>query len=306
MACGLLARSYLNLKRMTINMIAQRVDSAENPAQEVAYLGPEGTYAHLVAKQRYPGNSVRLIPLGSVAEVFEYLDQNKEGKGIVPIENSSGGLIIPTIDGIIEHASALFIEEELSIDVKLALMSKPGRQIETIYSHFAPLHHCEKFLKRNYPTSKTVPCPSTSNAAWAASEDEHGAAIGSIDQADIHGFDVLVYPILEDIPNVTQFFLLGHHKRAAEEGRKTSLVVALPDYPGSLVDFLKPFADSKVNLKRIESRPIMGRPNTYNFLVELDGTENDNEVGVALKLAEKVSVRFQNVGSYPVLPQFKS
>lgn len=277
-----------------------------NPSFEVAYLGPEGTYAHLVAKQRYPEKAAKLIPFGSVPEVFEYLERNKKGKGIVPVENSSGGLIIPTIDGIIDHACTLYIEEELSIDVKLALMSKKGRKIETIYSHSAPLHHCEKFLKKNYPGAKTSPCTSTANAAKAAADDKHGAVIGSLDQADIHGFEVLAYPILEEIPNVTQFFLLSHHKRAPKEGEKTSLVVALPNYPGSLVDFLKPFADSKVNLKRIESRPIVGQPNTYNFLVELDGTEKESAVSKAIKLAEKVSVKFHNVGSYPVIPQFKS
>ena len=278
----------------------------KDPNFEVAYLGPEGTYAHLVAKQRYPQPSAKLIPFGSVPEVFEYLERNKKGKGIVPIENSSGGLILPTIDGIIDHACTLYIEEELSIDVKLALMSKKGRKIETIYSHFAPLHHCEKFLRKHYPSAKTSPCTSTANAAKAAAEDNHGAAIGSLDQADIHGFEVLEYPILQDVPNVTQFFLMSHNKVATPKAKKTSLVVALPDYPGSLVDFLKPFADAKVSLKRIESRPIVGQPNTYNFLVELDGTEKDAMVAKAMKSAEKVSVKFHNVGSYPVVAQFKS
>lgn len=272
----------------------------------VAYLGPEGSFSHLVAKQRYPKNSALLIPLGSVSEIFEYLESHKNGKGIVPVENSSGGLIIPTVDGIIEHARTLSIEEELSLDVKLALMSRKERKIQTVYSHFAPLQHCEPFLKKRYPNAKRVPCTSTANAAKLAAEDRHGAAIGPLDTAKIYGLEVLDYPIRKEIKNVTQFFLVSHHKKAAGEGGKTSLVVALPNYPGSLVDFLRPFADAKVNLKRIESRPIVGEPNTYNFLVELDGTEKDSSVAIAMKLAEKVSVKFHNVGSYPVIPQFQS
>ncbi len=274
---------------------------------EVAYLGPEGSFAHLVAKQRYAGTSHRLVPLRSVGEVFEYLDLHENVKGIVPIENSSGGIIYPTVDGIIDHSCMLFIEEELSIDVKLALMSKKGRKIERIYSHFAPLHHCGPYIKANYPNATTLPCDSTPNAAKAAALDENGAAIGTIDAAEIYGLDdILAQEIRNDIPNVTQFFLVGRERNNSGDNKKTSLVVTLPNHPGGLVHFLNPFADSNVNLTRIQSRPVTGAPNTYNFLIELDRTESDPSVGKALKLAKKVTLRLHNVGSYPVMPRYKS
>src|SRR5437899_1887491 len=109
------------------------------PDSKIAYLGPEGSFAQLVAKLRFPEST--LIPLRSVPEVFEYLEAHVEGKGVVPIENSSGGLIVPTVDEIIEHACSLFIQEELSLDVKLALLGKKGEEITAIFSHFAPLYH---------------------------------------------------------------------------------------------------------------------------------------------------------------------
>ena len=275
-----------------------------SPNFDIAYLGPEGSFAHLVAQKRYPNSS--LIPFRTVPEVFEYLEEHEEGKGIVPIENSSGGLIVQTVDGIIEHACSLLIEEELSIDVKLALMAKGGGEIKKIYSHFAPLHHCESFLKRKYPNAKTIPCDSTSAAAQAAARDIDSAAIGPIVNAEMCGLEVLVYPIEEDIPNVTQFFVVGHKRHESLNNTKTSLVVALPNKSGSLFDFLRPFAEAGVNLTRIESRPIVGQPNTYRFLVEVAGTERDEAVRNSFDGAKAVSTQFYDVGSYPVTARYQS
>lgn len=273
-------------------------------ALSVAYLGPEGSFSQLVARQRFPGST--LVPFRTVPEVFDYLEENQGGKAIVPIENSSGGLIIQTVDGIIEHASTLFIEEELSLNVKLALMGHAGQPIETIYSHFAPLSHCEPYLRERYPEAKAIPCTSTSASAEAAKVDPRAATIGLVDQAKMYGLEVLEYPLCADVANVTQFFLMGHERRPVGEGEKTSLVVALPNHPGSLYSFLKPFAEAGVNLTRIESRPMMGQPNTYRFLVELHGTEKEPQVQQAFAGARSVSTHFANVGSYPVVPRYES
>jgi chorismate mutase/prephenate dehydratase len=270
----------------------------------VAYLGPEGSFAHLVAKQRYQGASLK--PFKTIAEVFEYLSQEPASKGIVPIENSSGGTIMPTVDGLIQHACQLYVEEELSLDVKLALMGRKGNAIEIIYSHFAPLNHCEKWLKKNYSSAKQVTAPSTSGAVLFATQEPNAAAIGSIENAELYGLDVLYYPIEKDIPNVTQFFVVGHSHQMTSDSKKTSLVVALPDRAGSLCSFLKPFRDAEVNLKRIQSRPIIGQPNTYMFFIEIDGKETDDPVRAALGEAEKVATSIKSLGSYPVKARYQS
>ena len=271
---------------------------------DVAYLGPQGSFAHLVAEQRYPNN--KLIPFRSIPEVFEFLEENKDVKGVVPIENSSGGMIVQTVDGIIEHALTLFIEEELSLNVKLALMGRRGETITAIYSHSAPINHCEPFIRQKFPKAKTIMTDSTSAAAQEVARSSGAAVIGPITNAEMYGLEVLEYPILENVPNVTQFFVMGHTRNSAERGEKTSLVMALPNHPGSLYSFLKPFADSAVNLTRIESRPIAGQPNTYRFLVELIGTERDSSVAAALRGAETVATQFHIVGAYPVLPRYHS
>ena len=150
-------------------------------------------------------------------------------------------------------------------------------------------------------------CDSTPNAAKAAAADENGAAIGTLDAAEIYGLDdILAYEIRNEIPNVTQFFLVGRERNTSEDNKKTSLVVTLPNHPGGLVHFLNPFADSGVNLTRIQSRPVVGEPNTYNFLIELDHAESDPAVNAALKQAKEFTVRLNHVGSYPVMPRYQS
>ncbi len=271
---------------------------------EVAYLGPEGSFSHLVAQKRYPDRPLK--PFRTVPEVFSYLEQHEHDKGIVPIENSSGGMIVQTVDGLIEHACTLFIQEELSLNVRLALLAKPGAEIRAVYSHFAPLQHCEPWLKEHYPEAKTIPQPSTSGSAEAAAREPGVAAIGQLAMAEMYGLEVVAYPIRDEVPNITQFFVVGHTREETAQAEKTSLVVALANHAGSLFSFLKPFAETGVNLTRIESRPTVGQPNTYRFLVELHGTEKDDAVRAAFRGAQAVSTQFYNVGSYPVLPRYQS
>lgn len=270
----------------------------------VAYLGPEGSFSHLVAKQRFADGT--LLPCKGIADVFDFVRETEEGLGVVPIENSTGGTIMPTVDGLIDNACRLYVEEELSLDVKLALIGRRDVGIEAVYSHFAPLQHCEKWLKQRYPDARQVAAPSTSGAVQLAAQEQNAAAIGPIENATKHGLEVLHYPIAENVPNVTQFFVIGHHKITAVECRKTSFIVALPDEAGSLCSFLEPFKHASVSLKRIQSRPIIGHPNTYLFFIEIDGCEWDDNVKQALARAQEIAQRIDSLGSYPVKPRYRS
>lgn len=270
----------------------------------VAYLGPEGSFSNLVARQRYRGRD--LLPFPSIPEVFDFLKDKINSVAVVPIENSSGGTIMPTVDGLIENAGHLYIEEELSLDVKLALLGRRNAPIEVIYSHFAPLQHCGRWLKKHYPRASHTATQSTSGAVQLAAREEHAAAIGPIGNAEMYGLEVLHFPIDEAIPNVTQFFVIGHRKADPAECRKTSFVVALPDQPGSLCTLLEPFKDAEVSLKRIQSRPIIGHPNTYLFFIEIDGCETHDNVKRALARATTVARSIESLGSYPVKPRYQS
>lgn len=278
--------------------------SPADPLPPVGYLGPEGSFAHLVAKQRYEGRSLR--PFKTIPEVFEYVGEEPQSVGIVPIENSSGGNILPTVDGLIENVCRIFVEEELSLNVKLALLGRKSQPIEVVYSHSAPLQHCQKWLRNTYPQAEHVAAPSTSGAVQFALQESNAAAIGPIENAEMYGLDVLHYPIEKEIPNVTQFFVIAHDRRSANDSEKASFVVALPNSPGSLCAFLEPFKTAEVNLTRIQSRPIIGQPNTYMFLVEVDGSEDVAQVQQALSGASQVAMRIDSLGSYRVMGRYQS
>src|ERR1700677_2243335 len=146
----------------------------------VAFLGPEGTFAHLTAKKRF-GDNVTLIPQPTIADVFDSVNSRSASLGIVPIENSSGGTIYDTVDRLVDTNNKLIVQELLSINVRLALLGKDKKKIRVIYSHFAPLHHCEAYLREKFPSVELSEQPSTAAAVKKAVESDDAAAIGNRD-----------------------------------------------------------------------------------------------------------------------------
>lgn len=271
----------------------------------IACLGPEGSFSHLVATQFAPRGE--LHALTSVEEVFDWLADKPDARGIVPIENSSGGIIVATVDRLMQPECRLNIQEELTLDVKLALVGHGGCAIKVIYSHFMPFFHCDEWLKRNHPAARRVPVTSTSQAAARAAQEPNAAAIGSRGNAERHGLDILQFPIEEGIANVTQFFLIGHSENApSPNNSRTALAVELPDKPGILCAFLTPFSEAGVSLKRIESRPVRGQPNTYRFYIEIEGSEAMSTVAGAMNRARAIASAVRIVGSYPTGRRFES
>lgn len=279
-------------------------EKAASPTR-VAYLGPEGSFSHFVARKRF-GNE-GLIPQGSVDEVFDFLQRSPDCLAVVPIENSSGGIITATVDRIMEEGAPYQINEEIALNVKLSLLGHEGDVIKRIYSHFAPFRHCSRWLKANYPLAEQVVTPSTTQAAVIVAQERGSAAIGSRDSAEQYGLDVLHYPIEADLPNVTEFFVVSHEANPdSPKNNRTSLAVELSDASGSLFRFLEPFARNEINLKRIESRPMVGHPNQYRFFIELAGNTAAPEVKAALAEAGKVCLKLRNFGSYPAENRFDS
>jgi prephenate dehydratase len=276
-------------------------------ATTIAFLGPEGTFAHLAAKHRY-GKQGKLLPIPSIKGVFDYVSAGKNRLGIVPIENSSGGTIRETVEGLTGKYNGISIHESLSVNVRLALLGRNKKSIKVIYSHFAPLHHCENWIRANYPNAELIAQPSTATAVQKAVAQKDAAAIGNKEAAKTYNLKVLEFPIEQDSKNVTQFFVMGQGigKKATTGEIRTSLVAALPNKPGSLCDFLEAFKNYGVNLNRLISQPVIGSPETYVFLVDVSGSESDKHVRNALKDANAVSLFIKNMGSYPVHPPYNS
>lgn len=254
---------------------------------------------------RFPTATVHLMP--SIGEVFEFIRAHSGALGIVPIENSSGGFIIDTVDRLVDERCGLFIQEELTLDVKLALLGHTGVDIQTIHSHAMPFFHGDEWLRAHYPEARRIVEPSTAKAAEKAATLEGAAAIGPRQNAERHSLDILHFPIAGEVPNITQFFLLGPTARpASTENNRTALVVELPDRPGSLCRFLTPLSDRSINLKRLESRPIRGQPNKYRFYIEIEGSPADAAVQAALEQTRVDGAVLRSLGSYPSGLRFES
>lgn len=276
----------------------------------VAYLGPEGTFSHLVALRRFPKHPG--LPCATINEVVHSVRSGAAAYGIVPIENSSGGTITETVDLLIEQVGEVFIREELALDVRLALLGKAGVEfgkVKTIYSHVMPLRHHRDWISANLPAARMVECSSTAEAARKASPSSSSVALAAPGAAELYGLSVLKFPVRPEAVNVTHFFVLG--SKANENPillrrKKTSIVAALPQTSGSLHRFLGPFARAGVNLCRIVSRPVSGQPETYVFYLEVEGDAHDSKVKKAIEGARKLSVRLEMPGSYPLKPRYHS
>jgi len=276
-----------------------------DPPTFIACLGPEGSFSHLLAAQRFSGPEIRTCP--SIGEVFDLLIAHPQALGIVPIENSSGGFIIDTVDRLLDDRNPLIIQEELTLNVRLALLGHSGQPIEVIYSHPMPFFHADEWLRSHYPNARRVTTSSTAAAAERVANEPCSATIGSARNASRHGLDVIHDGIASNIPNLTQFFVLGHQSLPPTHNHnRTALIAQLPDQPGSLCLFLTPLSQSLINLKRIESRPIRGQPNQYRFYIEIEGSPAQPKVAQALARTQSDGASIRSLGSYHSGRMFES
>lgn len=281
----------------------------------VAYLGPEGTFSHLVALRRYPKNPG--LPCATISEVFHAVRAGEAAFGIVPIENSSGGTITETVDLLIEQATTIRIAEELALDVRLALLGKKGAKftsLRSLYSHVMPLRHHRDWILGNLPGVRMIESASTAEAAKKAARSATSAALAAPGAAALYGLSILKFPVRPEAVNVTHFFVITPASAspgaksviAGKARRKTAIVAALPQTSGSLHGFLGPFARAGVNLCRIVSRPVPGQPETYVFYLEVEGSSEEPKVRKALAGARRLAVRLEIPGSYATRPRYRS
>lgn len=272
----------------------------------VHYLGPEGTFSHILARRRF-GRRADLAPCATIEAVFDRVKESPGALGLVPIENSSGGTVYDTADLLIRHADTLRITEELALDIRIALLGRNASDIRTVYSHFTQIKHHADWLKAHFPKAKVRAVASTALAAEKAAQSRGAAALASPGAAEIYGLKVLETPRSAAQVNVTHFFVIGREERPPAAGpRKTALVAALPNVCGSLHRFLGPFARQRVSLTRIVSRPVPGKPQTYVFFLEIEGGPADAQVGKALAGARKMAGFLRPLGTFSVGRRYRS
>jgi len=265
----------------------------------VAYLGPAYSYSHLAAIHRF-GQSVELVPVSSIAAVFEEINRRHADFGIVPIENSTDGRVGDTLDMFARLPARICGEVQLRIHHNL--LGKCARaEVEEVYSKPQALSQCRNWLARHLPTARTIEVTSTSTAAQLAQDKPGAAAVASL-QAGVHyGLDILAADIEDNKGNLTRFAIIGDETGPRTGNDKCALMFEVEHQPGALADAMNAFKRNRLNLTWIESFPIARPEGGYMFFVELEGHESDARVRKAIATLERKAVRLEVLGSYAKL-----
>ena len=239
----------------------------------LAYQGEPGAYSEAAALH-YGGNNAETLPCKTFDEVFEAVVKKRATHGVVPLENSIGGTIHRNYDLLLEHD--LSITGEVELDVVHCLQALPGTKLEdvkVVYSHPQALAQCERYLKELGATVEAV--YDTAGGAKLVAEQKltNAAALASRRAADVFGLNVLQEAVQDFEYNITRFAIIGGAPSA--DANKTTIVFALPSTPGALFKALSVFALRDINLTKLESRPIRGRPWEYLFYVEVEARRDD-------------------------------
>ncbi|MGH9609839.1 MAG: prephenate dehydratase [Bryobacteraceae bacterium] len=270
-------------------------------AKLAAFQGEPGAFSHIAARQLL-GKRVHVLPCPSFAEVFGALEAGRATHAVIPIENTLHGSILENYDHLLKHN--LHIAGETSVRISHQLIAMPGSNfpsIKQVYSHPVALNQCRSFFER-HAGIEAVPYYDTAGSVKMLRRErpEGAAAIASAGAAEIYRGVVLKRNIEDDARNFTRFFLLT--KQAARVGGgagwKTSLVFSTPNAPGALFKAMACFALRGLNLSKIESRPLRGKPWEYLFYVDLLGSTHDKAVRSALDNLSELAPMVRVFGSY--------
>ncbi|NQV28830.1 MAG: prephenate dehydratase [Rhodopirellula sp.] len=271
--------------------------------QRVAYLGPAFSYSHQASIERF-GEAADLIPVSTIASVFEEVNRGHAEFGIVPIENSTDGRIVDTLDMFTRLPLRICGEVQLSVNHNL-LARCARSQITEIYSKPQAFSQCRNWLNRHMPHARLHDVTSTSTAAQLARDKPGAAAIASGRAAVEYGLEVVAADVQDNKNNVTRFAVIGDHLPAATGSDRTALLLQIPHKPGALSDALVAFKNNKVNLSWIESFPLRGPEAGYLFFLDFEGHQSELKVRKTLDHLAKSAVRMEVLGSFPrseVLP----
>jgi chorismate mutase / prephenate dehydratase len=264
----------------------------------VAYLGPQGTFSQEAAAKHF-GGMTKLVPSGSIDDVFRQVETGALGYGVVPVENSTEGAIGRTLDLLL--ATRAKICGEVMLPIRQCLMSKSGRlgDVRKVYSHTQSLAQCQQWLARHLAKAERAPVVSNAEAARLAARERGAGAIGPKTAAALYGLKVIAASIEDESKNTTRFLVIAAQDAAPSGRDKTSLVMSTRNVPGAMHELLTPLAANQVSMTRLESRPSRTGLWEYVFYVDIEGHQSDANVARALSELEQKASFLKNLGSYP-------
>lgn len=264
---------------------------------KIAYLGPDATFTHQAALEKF-GNSCEFISKKSISEVFDEVESGKANYAVVPIENSSEGIVTHTLDMFID--SELKICSEIILKISQNLLANTHLEdIKRVYYHPQSFAQARVWLENNLSNTEYIEVSSTAEAARRAAQ-ENCAAIASELAATIYNLNIVIKGIEVGKENYTRFLVIGREISAPTGNDKTSILFSIKDRVGALYDMLIPFAKHGINLTKIESRPSRKQAWEYIFFLDLQGHTKDENVQQALSELEDLCLHLKLLGSYPV------
>ena len=268
----------------------------------IAFQGEHGAYSEQAVRQHFGAKS-QTLPCRTFLEIFQALQKGQATHGMLPVENSLAGTVIPAYDLLVDYD--LHVQAEVVVRVEHCLMAVPGsklQDIKRVKSHYQALGQCEQTLRRM--GIEPITHYDTAGAArdLAANPEPNTAVIASELAAQTYNLDILVRN-LEDLDfNYTRFFVLGHQPPERQDPSKTSIIFTTRHVPGALHEVLSELAIREINLTKIESRPRRNRPWHYLFYVDFAGHEDDPKVQEAMLGILKQTSFLKILGSYPIAP----
>lgn len=273
---------------------------AQQEPLKVGFLGPEGTFTQQAVYKHF-GHSVRGVSLSSIPEVFHEVEMGHTDFGVVPIENSTGGVVEFAIDMFMNTTLKICGEIELRVHQNLMGKMKGLKQIKRICSHPQSLSQCQQWLREHLPKAELIPVVSNSEAARRARDEDGTAAIAGKIAAEIYNLAIIAPEIEDRADNTTRFIVLGRHSFAPSGHDKTTLMVSSGDTqsPGTLHRLLEPLARNQISMSRIESRPSRRKKWDYVFFMDVEGHVDTEPLRSALEELKQHSSLFKVLGSYP-------
>lgn len=271
--------------------------SLEKPLA-VAFLGPAGTFTQQAAYRHF-GHAIEVSPLPAIDEIFRAVESGACQYGVVPVENSTEGVVTHTLDSFLK--SSLVITGEVLLRIHHNLLTKASElaAIEEVFSHQQSLAQCREWLDRFLPGVCRTAVSSNAEAARLACRYARSGAIAGEVASEIYGLPILERNIEDEPDNTTRFLVIGRNVVGRTGDDKTSLLLSTHNHPGALYGVLEPFARYRISMSKIESRPSRRGLWDYVFFVDVEGHRQDPELSQALAELETSVTLMKILGSYP-------
>jgi prephenate dehydratase len=276
--------------------------------KKITYLGIDGSYSHLAALEYFKDDDINLIGVKNFNQIFEKVQSGEADYGLVPVENSLAGSVYDNYDLLFEHDINVVGEHYLKIDLHLLGIDSEMphdirlQHLSKVVSHYKALEQSEGFFQKHNWIHKEIYSDTAGAAKFVSDQkDPLLAAIASRQTADIYGLKIIKESVHDNPHNFTRFLIIGYKKNELKNSNKCSIIFTVLHLPGSLVMALKVLSDNKINLVKIESRPIHGKPFEYLFYVDFSWDHEQAD-----KVHDILQELKQNTQTVKILGYYKS